>query len=78
MVCCKDRDRDVDRTAKMGACVQDMSKVREIRAEALDKLASGELKALVDVKEFHGLESVVDAIEYMLTGAAIGKVVVRL
>ena len=45
----------------------------------LDLHASGELVALVDEKRtFEGLESVPDAIEYMLSGEAIGKVVVRL
>jgi len=45
----------------------------------LDLHASGELVALVDGKRsFDGLESVADAIEYMLSGEAVGKVVVRL
>lgn len=35
--------------------------------------------ALVDgQRAFDGLESVPDAIEYMLSGAAVGKVVVRI
>ncbi len=40
--------------------------------------AQGKLQAWVDEREFVGVESVVDAIEYMLTGEAIGKVVVRM
>ena len=45
----------------------------------LDLHASGQLAALVDEKRtFAGLESVADAIEYMLSGEAVGKVVVRI
>ena len=40
---------------------------------------AGELVALVDEKRsFEGLESVADAVEYMLSGQAVGKVVVRI
>lgn len=55
-----------------------MSKFFEYRERVFDQFEAGEVTALVDTRQFHGLESVPDAIDYMLTGAAIGKVVVRL
>ena len=49
------------------------------KQRVLDLHASGQLAALVDEKRtFAGLESVADAIEYMLSGEAVGKVVVRI
>ena len=41
--------------------------------------AQGELESLVDdSREFTGLGSISDAVDFMLTGKAIGKVVVKL
>ena len=58
---------------------KDFGAVAGCKQRVLDLHASGELVALVDEKRaFEGLESVPDAIEYMLSGEAIGKVVVRL
>lgn len=49
------------------------------KQRVLDLHANGVLVALVDEKRtFEGLESVADAIEYMLSGEAVGKVVVRI
>uniref|UniRef100_A0A7S0LKP0 Enoyl reductase (ER) domain-containing protein n=1 Tax=Coccolithus braarudii TaxID=221442 RepID=A0A7S0LKP0_9EUKA len=57
---------------------KDFKAVAGCKERVLDLYASGELKALVDEKHtFQGLESVSDAIEYMLSGEAVGKVVVQ-
>ena len=54
--------------------------VREnCRRKAFDMAASGEIAVLVDQgKQFSGIDSVVDAVEYMLSGVALGKVVVTI
>jgi len=58
---------------------KDFAAVAGCKQRVLDLHASGELVALVDGKRsFDGLESVADAIEYMLSGEAVGKVVVRI
>lgn len=58
---------------------KDFGSVAGCKQRLLNLHASGELKALVDDKRtFEGLESVSDAIEYMLSGEAVGKVVVRI
>jgi prostaglandin reductase 3 len=58
---------------------KDFGAVAGCKQRVLDLHASGELKALVDEKRsFEGLESVPDAIEYMLSGEAVGKVVVKM
>lgn len=58
---------------------KDFGAVAGCKQRVLDLHASGELKALVDDKRtFEGLESVSDAIEYMLSGQAVGKVVVKI
>ncbi len=46
------------------------------RRELFDLHEEGRLQAWVDSRRFHGVEQVSDAIEYMLTGQAVGKVVV--
>ncbi|MCS6948159.1 MAG: zinc-binding dehydrogenase, partial [Steroidobacteraceae bacterium] len=40
--------------------------------------AAGRIRVLVDPRPFHGLESVADAEEYLLSGQNLGKVVVRI
>ncbi len=40
--------------------------------------AEGKLQAWIDPQEFNGLGAVPDAIEHMLSGRSIGKVVVRM
>jgi len=58
---------------------KDFAAVAGCKQRVLDLHASGQLAALVDEKRtFAGLESVADAIEYMLSGEAVGKVVVRI
>ena len=58
--------------------VQDRSKVQGAKQRLFDRYHNGTIKALIDKKAFHGVEAVPDAVEYMLTGQAIGKVVVDL
>ena len=58
---------------------KDFGAVAGCKQRVLDLHASGDLKALVDDKRtFEGLENVSDAIEYMLSGEAVGKVVVKI
>jgi NADPH:quinone reductase-like Zn-dependent oxidoreductase len=59
-------------------CLQDLSKIGECRRKCFDLMQTGEIRSLVDEKQFHSLESILDAQEYMLSGQAIGKVVVSL
>jgi prostaglandin reductase 3 len=59
-------------------CLQDFSKIGECRQKCIDLVQAGEVESLVDDREFRSLESVLDAIDYMLSGEAIGKVVVSL
>ena len=56
----------------------DRKDIPRYRQELFDLHVQGKLQAWVDEREFVGVESVVDAIEYMLTGEGIGKVVVRM
>jgi NADPH-dependent curcumin reductase CurA len=55
---------------------------REFFADAarriLDLYYAGGLRVLIDPRPFVGLESVPDAVEYLLSGRSRGKVVVRL
>ena len=55
------------------AAGKDMGAFRQRLFDLYDK---GELQAWVDEQHFHGVEQVSDAIEYMLSGQALGKVVV--
>lgn len=48
------------------------------RAALLDMLAVGSLKPLIDQTAFEGLESVADAVDHLLGGNNVGKVMVRL
>jgi len=58
---------------------KDFGAVAGCKQRVLDLHASGDLVALVDEKRtFEGLDRVADAIEYMLSGEAVGKVVVRI
>ena len=43
------------------------------RQELFNLHGQGKLEAWVDEKQFVGVESVADAIEYMLTGQALGQ-----
>ncbi len=60
-------------------CLQaDKEKVAAARKRVFALHAEGKLQALVDPERFAGLGAVPDAIEYMLSGRSIGKVVVRI
>lgn len=57
---------------------KDFGAVAGCKQRVLDLHASGRLVALVDEsRTFKGLESVADAVDYMLSGVAVGKVVVQ-
>ena len=58
-------------------CMQDRSKTQTAKKRLFDRFYDGTIKALVDGKNFAGVEAVPDAVDYMLTGQAIGKVVVN-
>jgi prostaglandin reductase 3 len=58
--------------------LQDAAKIQACKAKAFAMYRSGELMAVVDERRFSGLESVVGAVDYMLSGKALGKVVVSL
>lgn len=60
------------------AGLQDRSKTQAAKQRLFDRFYNGTIKALVDKKTFAGVEAVPDAVDYMLTGQAIGKVVVDL
>lgn len=57
----------------MQAAGKDMNAYRQ---RLFDLYEEGQLQAWVDERQFHGVEEVADAIEYMLSGQALGKVVV--
>ncbi len=58
-----------------------MAHYKEYMAEARDRLLNlyytGKLKVAVDPTQFQGIESIPDAVEYLLSGQNCGKVVVR-
>jgi len=53
-----------------GAIVQERDRIHNLYEK-------GQIRALVEEREFKGLESVPDAVDYMLSGTSIGKVWVR-
>ena len=62
-----------------GGGKRDAAAMAQSRARCLQLFQDGRLRAVVDRKRvFNGVESIVDAIEYMLTGQALGKVVVEM
>ena len=50
--------------------------IGRFRQQLFDLHEEGKLQAWVDERRFHGVEQVSDAIEYMLSGQAVGKVIV--
>jgi NADPH:quinone reductase-like Zn-dependent oxidoreductase len=56
--------------------MQDPKKILACKKKCFDMISSGQITSLVDEKEFKTLDSVPDAIDYMLSGLAVGKVVV--
>ena len=61
-----------------GKLYPSMSEAAEARQEVQERVEDGRLRAVVDRREFVGVDSVPDAVDYMLSGAALGKVVVRM
>ncbi|HIK08269.1 MAG TPA: zinc-binding dehydrogenase [Trichormus sp. M33_DOE_039] len=51
--------------------------IPEARDRLLNLFYAGKLKVFVDSTEFHGLESIPTAVEYLLSGQNCGKVVVK-
>jgi NADPH:quinone reductase-like Zn-dependent oxidoreductase len=60
-----------------GKLYPSMESAAEARVQVQEMLEDGKIAAVVDGRDFSGVDSVVDAVEYMLSGAALGKVVVR-
>lgn len=57
--------------------MQDLKLLPACRKRTFDLYKTGDLKVWIDrSKEFKGIESIPDAIEHMLQGGHIGKVVV--
>ena len=60
-------------------CLQDGDVIGRCRERSFQLLEEGKLKVMVDptgLERFRGIESVVDAEEYMLAGKNIGKMLV--
>ena len=76
----KQQEVQVPGTEQMvyGKCYPSMDAAVESRNEVQEMLEEGKIKLVVDGREFVGIEKVVDAVDYMLSGAALGKVVVRM
>lgn len=51
--------------------------IGEHMAKLLGLMSEGKLRAITDPTEFVGIESVADAVEYLHSGANVGKVIVR-
>lgn len=56
----------------------DASMRQESLRELCELYENGTIRPLIDPAEFQGLESIPDSIDYMLTGNALGKVIVSL
>jgi len=56
----------------------DRQPILQAKEEVFRLHREGELTALVDARRFHGLDSIPDALEHMLSGTTVGKVVVEL
>lgn len=54
----------------------DEQKVDEAKHRLFERFDAGLIRAIVDDRRFIGLESTADAVDYMLTGKAVGKVIV--
>jgi len=68
-----------EQTIYGNAWPKDYGAVAEKKDRVLGLFADGKIKSIVDeTSEFEGLESVSDAIEHMLGGKTIGKVIVKI
>jgi NADPH:quinone reductase-like Zn-dependent oxidoreductase len=68
----------VIRSSDSIGALQDREAIQRCRSRTFELFDQGRLRALVDEVSFSGLESIVDATDHMLSGRAIGKVVVEL
>ena len=57
---------------------KDRAKLGQTKQRLFQRFDEGTVKAVVDQTTFDGLEGVADAVDFMLTGQALGKVVVKL
>lgn len=63
----------------MCGCLWCFQSIVDCKSKVFQLFAEGKLKVLLDDSQtFEGLESIPDAIEHMLSGSTIGKVVVTL
>mmetsp|Transcript_30562 Transcript_30562/g.61967 ORF Transcript_30562/g.61967 Transcript_30562/m.61967 type:complete len:119 (+) Transcript_30562:76-432(+) len=69
--------REINGVTVTGAIYQGMEDIAKGRNKVVEAFESGQLRSLVDAREFRGLESIPDAVEHMLSGTTIGKVVVE-
>jgi NADPH-dependent curcumin reductase CurA len=51
--------------------------IPEARDRLLNLFYTGKIKVAIDPGEFNGLESIPNAVEYLLSGQSCGKVVVK-
>mmetsp|Transcript_55677 Transcript_55677/g.81853 ORF Transcript_55677/g.81853 Transcript_55677/m.81853 type:complete len:410 (+) Transcript_55677:9-1238(+) len=61
-----------------GKLYPSMDAAADARKQVQEMLEDGRITSVVDKREFVGVDTVADAVEYMLSGAALGKVVVRM
>ena len=57
---------------------EDRGGLLKAKQRLYQRFEDGTIKATVDDKPFAGVEQTSDAVDYMLTGQALGKVVVRM
>ena len=50
----------------------------EARARLFDMFRQGQIKVCLDAGEFEGLEGIQDAVEHLLSGKSMGKVLARI
>lgn len=58
--------------------LQDGQKIQVTKRWLFEQFYDGKIRACIDPKRFHGLEQVPAAIDYMLSGQSIGKVIASL
>ena len=56
--------------------VQDRDLLQKLKQRLFDLYYDGKLEAWVDPTQFKGVAAVPDAMEFMLSGQALGKVVI--
>ena len=56
--------------------LQDRQLLQQLKQRLFELYYDGKLEAWVDPAQFKGVEAVTDAMEFMLSGQALGKVVI--